>query len=163
MVEFVSTVETTKPLTQKLLDQHLPQVLEHFKKQGKSLELAILNQPIKVKENEMILEVMGHVQEERAHSMRQELMTLIRNLTGAGKFQLSLEVKEEIETAKNKLYTSSDKFNYWVRGSLAFYPGRQFIGFLFFFFFFSSLLGLKLFYHLKTKDGFNYSNIEQIF
>lgn len=99
-------------LTQEFFDQVLPKILENFKSQNRGMELAILNQPIKVLGNEICLEIMGHVQEEIALKMKPDLLSMIRDLTGIKRVLLKLEVKEEIETGKNKLYTSSDKFNF---------------------------------------------------
>lgn len=99
-------------LTQEFFDQVLPKILENFKSQNRGMELAILNQPIKVLGNEICLEIMGHVQEEIALKMKPDLLSMIRDLTGIKRVSLKLEVKEEIETGKNKLYTSSDKFNF---------------------------------------------------
>lgn len=99
-------------LTQEFFDQVLPKILENFKNQNRGMELAILNQPIKVLGNEICLEIMGHVQEEIALKMKPDLLSMIRDLTGIKRVSLKLEVKEEIETGKNKLYTSSDKFNF---------------------------------------------------
>lgn len=99
-------------LTQEFFDQVLPKILENFKNQNRGMELAILNQPIKVLGNEICLEIMGHVQEEIALKMKPDLLSMIRDLTGIKRVSMKLEVKEEIETGKNKLYTSSDKFNF---------------------------------------------------
>ncbi len=99
-------------LTQEFFDQILPKILENFKSQNRGMELAILNQPIKVLGNEICLEIMGHVQEEIALKMKPDLLSMIRDYTGIKRVSLKLEVKEEIETGKNKLYTSSDKFNF---------------------------------------------------
>lgn len=99
-------------LTQEFFDQVLPKILENFKSQNRGMELAILNQSIKVMNNEICLEVTGHVQEEIALKMKPDLLSMIRDLTGLKRVSMKLEVKEEIETGKNKLYTSSDKFNF---------------------------------------------------
>jgi hypothetical protein len=99
-------------LTQEFFDQILPKILENFKSQNRGMELAILNQPIKVLGNEICLEITGHVQEEIALKMKPDLLSMIRDYTGIKRVSLRLEVKEEIETGKNKLYTSSDKFNF---------------------------------------------------
>ncbi len=99
-------------LTQEFFDQILPKILENFKSQNRGMELAILNQSIKVMNNEICLEVTGHVQEEIALKMKPDLLSMIRDLTGLKRVSMKLEVKEEIETGKNKLYTSSDKFNF---------------------------------------------------
>ena len=99
-------------LTQEFFDQILPKIMENFKSQNRGMELAILNQSIKVMNNEICLEVTGHVQEEIALKMKPDLLSMIRDLTGLKRVSMKLEVKEEIETGKNKLYTSSDKFNF---------------------------------------------------
>lgn len=100
-------------LTQVLLDAHIFSIQEHFKKVGKNLELAILDQEIKVRDGgELVLEVVGHMQEEIAGKMKPELVSLIRQFTGVDRVVISVELKEEVESNTPKLYTNSDKFNY---------------------------------------------------
>ncbi len=101
-----------KELTQELLDQYLPAVKEHFKKLGKNMELAILEQSAKVSEGKIYLEIAGHVQEELGQKMTPELIRIIRELTGVGKLHIKFEIKEELEAEQNRLYTSTDKLNY---------------------------------------------------
>lgn len=113
-------------LTQEFFDQVLPKILENFKSQNRGMELAILNQKIRVLGNEICLEIMGHVQEEIALKMKPDLLIMIRNLTGINRISLKLEVKEDIETGNNKLYTSSDKLNFLKKkhGALAEFQRR---------------------------------------
>ena len=111
-IEFVSTTENLKSITQELLEQVLPFIKEQFKSEGKNLELAILNQALQVQENELVVEVMGHVQEEIAQKMKPELIRLIRERAGVGQFTFSIVTKEEIATQSSKLYTDSDKFRF---------------------------------------------------
>lgn len=100
-------------LTQELMDRHIFTIQDHFRKSDRQLELAILDQPIKVRENgEVVLEVMGHVQEEIAGKMKPDLVALIRQLTGADRVVISLDLKEEVHNGKPKLYTNTDKLNY---------------------------------------------------
>jgi hypothetical protein len=100
-------------LTQELYDQHVYALREHFRKANKGLELAVLDQPIKVLTGgELVLGVMGHVQEEIANKMKPELVGLIRQLTGAGKVSVTVELREEVDNGKPKLYTNTDKLNY---------------------------------------------------
>lgn len=108
----VVVTETGIDLTQEKLEEVMPQVIAHFKGKGKVLELAILNQPSKMEGHEICLEVMGHVQEEIAQKMKPELLSLIRELTGAGKLAIKLVTKEELESHSNKLYTSTDKLRF---------------------------------------------------
>lgn len=110
--EVVEVKVEGRDLTQKILDEVFPQVKEHFQKLGKSMELAILGQSMKMKMNVVILEVMGHVQEELALKMKPEVIRIIKELGSVNHFKLELEVKEELESERNKLYTSTDKFNF---------------------------------------------------
>jgi hypothetical protein len=100
-------------LTQELLDRHIFSIQEHFRKSDRQMELAILDQPIKVREDgEVVLEVMGHVQEEIAGKMKPDLVGLIRKFTGAERIVITLELKEEVDNGKPKLYTNTDKLNF---------------------------------------------------
>lgn len=109
----IKTSGTSIVLTQELFDLHIFSIQEHFRIADKKLELAILDQPIKVRDGgEVILEVMGHMQEEIAGKMKPDLVGLIRQFTGADRVLISLEIKEEVDNGKPKLYTNSDKLNY---------------------------------------------------
>ncbi len=99
-------------LTQEFFDQILPKILENFKSQNRGMELAILNQKIRVLRNEICIEIIGNVQEEIALKMKPDLLGMIRDLTGVSRISLKLEVKEESDGGNNKLYTSTDKFNF---------------------------------------------------
>jgi hypothetical protein len=77
------------------------------------MEVAILDQQIQVRDNgEVVLKVMGHVQEEIAGKMKPDLVGLIRQLTGAERVVITLELREEVDNGKPKLYTNTDKLNY---------------------------------------------------
>lgn len=109
----VIPMDSSKPVTQELLDLHIFSIRAHFKKENKNFELAILDQEIKVRAGgEVVLEVVGHMQEEIAGKMKQELVGLIRQFTGADRVLILVELKEEVETGAPKLYTNTDKFNY---------------------------------------------------
>jgi hypothetical protein len=111
-VEVVEIKVEGRDLTQAILDEVFPQVKEHFQKLGKSMDVAILGQSMKMKKGVVILEVMGHVQEELALKMKPEVIRIIKEFGSVNHFKLELEVKEELESERNKLYTSTDKFNF---------------------------------------------------
>lgn len=111
--EVVEVIQAGRDLTQEILDEVFPKVREHFQKLGKSMELAILGQSMKMNEEGwVVLEVMGHVQEELALKMKPELIRIVRELGRVNLFKMELELKEELESERNKLYTSTDKFNF---------------------------------------------------
>ncbi|MFC5625112.1 hypothetical protein [Algoriphagus winogradskyi] len=101
-----------RDLTQSILDEVFPKVKEHFQQLGKSMELAILGDSIKMNSDTVILEVMGHVQEELALKMKPELVRVVREFGSVNHFKVEIEIKEELESERNKLYTSTDKFNF---------------------------------------------------
>lgn len=104
---------TSVPLTQQLFNAHISSIREHFKKSDKNFELAILDQEIRVSDGgEVVLGVVGHMQEEIAGKMKSELVGLIRQFTGADRVLITVEVKEEVESGVPKLYTNTDKLNY---------------------------------------------------
>lgn len=107
-----SPVQESVKLTQAMLDRVIHAVQDHYRQGNKNLELAILDQPIRVVNGEVMLQVMGSVQEEIANKMRPDLLGLIRNLTGANQLSISLEHKEEIQDDRPKLYTNTDKLRF---------------------------------------------------
>ena len=105
-------VQETVQLTQEMLDQVIHAVKDHYQQANKNFELAILDQPIKVINGEVFLQVMGSVQEEIANKMRPDLLGLLRKLTGANQLSVSVEHKEELQEDRPKLYTNTDKLRY---------------------------------------------------
>ena len=93
-----------------LFEETLPKVKAHYQGLGKGMELAILGQARYVKEGQLVLEVMGHVQEEIAQKMKPELMQLVREISGASGFKIAIELKEELEQKQKVYYTDTDKF-----------------------------------------------------
>ncbi|SFB17104.1 hypothetical protein [Algoriphagus aquimarinus] len=110
--EVVEVKVEGRDLTQQILDEIFISVKEHFQKIEKSMEVAILGQSLKMNNGSVILEVMGHVQEELALKMKPELTRIIREIGNVNHFRIELELKEELESERNKLYTSTDKFNF---------------------------------------------------
>lgn len=99
-------------ITQELFEAALPQIKERFQQQGRSMELAILGQPMRVEGNKVILEIMGSVQEELGNKLKPELVKIIRELTGANRFGIEVLIKDDIVPKGRQLYTSTDKLKY---------------------------------------------------
>lgn len=110
--EVVEVKVEGRDLTQEILDDVFPMVKEHFQKLGKSMDLAILGEAMRMNNDALTLEVMGHVQEELALKMKPELVKIVRELGNVNHFKIEIELKEELESERNKLYTSTDKFNF---------------------------------------------------
>src|SRR5690606_38130742 len=99
-----------RDLTPTILDELFPKLKEHFQQIGKSMEVAILGNMLKMKDAALVLEVMGHVQEELAHKMKPEILRVIRELGKVNHFKIEVEMKEELEQLNKVYYTDSDKF-----------------------------------------------------
>ncbi|MEB2782199.1 hypothetical protein [Algoriphagus persicinus] len=110
--EVIEEIVEGRDLTQEIVDEVFSKVKEHFQKLGKSMELAILGQSMKMNKDSLTLEVMGNVQEELALKMKPELIRIIREIGNVNHFKIEVELKEELESERNKLYTSTDKFNF---------------------------------------------------
>jgi hypothetical protein len=105
-------VEQVVLLTQEMLDLAMPRIRSSFQDAGKSMELAILGQEMKIVDGQLVLEVMGQLQEDLADKMKSELIRMLREITKSTKVTIRLEVKEELQSNVNRLYTSTDKLNH---------------------------------------------------
>lgn len=99
-------------LTQDLLNQAIFSIQEVYRTANKNLELALLDQDIKVIQGELILQVTGSIQEDIALKMKPELVGLVRKFTGATTFSITIQQQEEVPDEKGKLYTSTDKLRF---------------------------------------------------
>jgi hypothetical protein len=104
--------EESRLVTQSMLDQAIPAIKEYFITSNKNLELAILDQSIRVNQGEIFLEVIGSVQEEIANKMKPEFLDLVRKLTGANQLSVSIQHREELVEERTKIYTSTDKLRF---------------------------------------------------
>ncbi|MHA7130300.1 hypothetical protein [Algoriphagus namhaensis] len=103
--------ETVK-LTQIILDELIEGVKLEFEKSDKKLELAILNQQFKYEGSEVIIEVVGHLQEERAIKMIPDMVKFFREVGKVQDISFRVEVREEVEESANRMYTNSEKFEF---------------------------------------------------
>jgi hypothetical protein len=99
-------------LTQDLLDGAIFSVREEFRAANKNMELAILDQDIRVTDGELLLLVHGSIQEDIANKMKPELLGLLRNFSGATQLSIAVLQQEEDPDEKGKLYTSTDKLKF---------------------------------------------------
>lgn len=83
-----------------------------WEREEKSLELAIINQELKLKGTVIPLVVVGHVQEERAHKMIPDLVGFIKKEGNIAEVSFQIEVKEEQDKDKKKIFTDSEKFEF---------------------------------------------------
>jgi hypothetical protein len=99
-------------LTQSLLDQAMPFVMEVYREANKGLELALLTQALQVIDGEVHLAVTGAVQEDIAQAMKPDLMALLQKHTGLRSVPVLIVQQEELLEQSGKLYTSTEKLRY---------------------------------------------------
>lgn len=99
-------------LTQALLDEAIFSVREEFRAANKNMELAILDQDIRVTDGELLLQVHGSIQEDIANKMKPELLSLLRKISGATQLSIAVVQQEEEPDETGKLYTSTDKLKF---------------------------------------------------
>ena len=108
----VSSTAAPVVLTQALLDEVIFSVREEFRAANKNMELAILDQDIRVTDGELLLLVRGSIQEDIANKMKPELLGMLRNFSGATQLSIAVVQQEEDSDEKGKLYTSTDKLKF---------------------------------------------------
>jgi len=99
-------------LTQSLLDQAMPLVMEVYREANKGLELALLTQALQVINGEVHLAVTGAVQEDIATTMKPDLIALLQKHTGLRSVPVLVVQQEELPEQSGKLYTSTEKLRY---------------------------------------------------
>ena len=99
-------------LTQGMLDEAIFSVREEFRAANKNMELAILDQVIRVTDGELLLLIHGSIQEDIANKMKPELIGLLRKFSGANQLSIAVVQQEEEPDEKGKLYTSTDKLKF---------------------------------------------------
>ena len=108
----LSNAATPVLLTQALLDEAIFSVREEFRAANKNMELAILDQDIRVTDGELLLLIHGSIQEDIANKMKPELIGLLRKFSGATQLSIAVVQQEEEPDEKGKLYTSTDKLKF---------------------------------------------------
>jgi hypothetical protein len=99
-------------LTQALLEEVIFSIREEFRAANKNMELAILDQALRVTDGELTLGVHGSIQEDIANKMKPELLGMLRKLSGATQLSIAVIQQEEDPNEKGKLYTSTDKLKF---------------------------------------------------
>ncbi|MDN3205492.1 hypothetical protein [Algoriphagus sediminis] len=99
-------------LNQTLLDDLISQIKVKWEKEEKSLDLAVINQELKLNGSTVTIVVVGHVQEERANKMIPELVGFIKEKGNVREISVKVEVKEEQDKDQKKIFTDSEKLEF---------------------------------------------------
>lgn len=83
-----------------------------FKEQGKSMEMAVLNQPFEVEGKEVKFMLSGEIQKDIFSKIKPDFLKFLRKKINNYKVELSFEINAEAVSPGKKLYTSTDKLTY---------------------------------------------------
>ncbi len=100
-------------VSQESLVKVWKEYLEQLKKEERSAELSVMNQPFEIKgDAEIILKLGSGLQVDILEKFKSHFVNFLRNSLNNPQIKIQVEIVQE-ET-KQRLYTSQDKFNYMV-------------------------------------------------
>ncbi len=100
-------------VSQESLVKVWQEYLEQLKKEERSAELSVINQPFEIKgDAEIILKLGSGLQVDILEKFKSHFVNFLRNSLNNPQIKIRVEIVQE-ET-KQRLYTSQDKFNYMV-------------------------------------------------
>lgn len=101
-----------EPFDEFMFQDVLEKIIHDFKEEHKNMEISMLRQPFKVREDKVVFFLNGEIQKDIFLRIRPDITGLIRKSLQNFKIDLAFEIKEDAENPAKKLYTSTDKLNY---------------------------------------------------
>lgn len=115
----VSTDLPIPPLVKESVKLALDEVLQVYKEDHKSMEMAVINQPFEIKNNNIIFFLQGGLQEDIFVKMKPELTGIFRRKLQHPDLDVAFEIRTEAEDPTKNLYTSSEKLEFLLKKSPA--------------------------------------------
>ncbi|MBS9525001.1 DNA polymerase III subunit gamma/tau [Litoribacter alkaliphilus] len=106
------TANLRNPFDKPTLQGVINDIIEEFKQSGKSMEVAVLRQPIELVDEEVTFLLSGDLQNDIFQKVKPELTGLLRKRLENYKVDVFSVIKEDAVSSGSKLYTSTDKLNY---------------------------------------------------
>lgn len=98
----------------------LSEIIEDYKKKGKSLEITVLKQPFVLEGKKIKFKLIGDIQEDVFQKFKPEVLKFLRKKLNNASLLIHAEITEESEDPSvRKLYTNSDKFSFLLEKSPA--------------------------------------------
>jgi len=107
------------PVNRESVQSALEEVLEVFKEDHKSMEMAVLKQPFEINESQINFLLHGGLQEDIFVKLKPELTALFRRKLQNPDLEISFEIREETVDPSKHLYTSSEKLSFLLKKSPA--------------------------------------------
>jgi len=87
-------------------------VLQEYKKLGKSMEAAVVKQPFEIDQEKIVFFLQGELQKDIFIKLKPELTGFLKKGLQNHSLEISYEIREEVANTASKLYTSTDKLRY---------------------------------------------------
>ena len=114
-----ANIAAPSPVNRDSVQSALEEVLEVFKEDHKSMEMAVLKQPFEIKESQINFLLHGGLQEDIFVKLKPELTALFRRKLQKPDLEITFEIREEAVDPSKHLYTSSEKLSFLLKKSPA--------------------------------------------
>lgn len=96
----------------KKLNNVLFDITEEYKAHHKNLEVTVLKQPVVLEGEQITFQLNGEIQQDIFLKIKPDVLSLLRRKLNNYSIHLDHVIKEEDNSGKRKLYTSTDKLQY---------------------------------------------------
>ncbi|WP_375583681.1 hypothetical protein [Cyclobacterium xiamenense] len=118
-VSVETPVNPNRSITGEEVQGVLEEVKRAFKEGHKNMEMALLQQPFEVREQQIVFLIHGGLQEDLFPKLKPELTGIFRNKLQHPEVEVNFEVKAEALDPVKSLYTSREKLGYLLEKSPA--------------------------------------------
>ena len=108
-----------KPLTLDAIKNVFEEILVDFKKDHKNMEMALLNQPFELRDQEVVFMLSIGLHEDLFPKLKPELTGILRRELRNPELEVTFEINPEAENPSKNLYTSREKLGYLMEKSPA--------------------------------------------
>lgn len=106
------TPQLNHPFNKASVQELLEDVLQDYKKLGKSMEIAVVKQPFEIDQEKIVFFLQGELQKDIFIKLKPELTGFLKRGLQNHSLEISFEIREEVANRASKLYTSTDKLRY---------------------------------------------------
>jgi hypothetical protein len=111
-VKIDETAQMEEPFDFHKVQGTVNDIIYDYKEQGKSMELAVLKQPIELKGNLVTFQLSGEIQKDIFTKAKPDILKFLRKKLNNYTIELDYQINAEAVSPGRKLYTSTDKLTY---------------------------------------------------
>src|SRR5690606_10220328 len=90
----------------------LEDILQEYKKRGKSMEIAVVKQPFEIDQEKIVFFLQGELQKDIFIRLKPELTGFLKKALQNHSLEIAFEIREQVADRVSTLYTSTDKLRY---------------------------------------------------